>query len=105
MTYDEIIKEAVKQAREDARKNGLKIGEAVAHPSDPFIYQLLEINGNEAVVGLPKRQGLSGTIVERKVFPLDELFSYRVALERSMDIKFRSRSFPKSDHGTFVVDL
>jgi len=74
MTRAETIEEAVRRAQKDARKNGLKVGQAVAHPGDPLTYELLEIRGDEAIVGLSSRKSPSGREI-RKVFPVAELFS------------------------------
>ena len=43
MTDDEILDEVIKKAQEIARKDGLKIGDKVAHPSDPIVYELFKI--------------------------------------------------------------
>ena len=73
MNKKEIINEAVRRAQDLGRKNGLKIGQTVAHPSDKLTYELYSVDGEAATVGLDARKSPSGQEV-RKQFPLAELF-------------------------------
>jgi hypothetical protein len=70
---DEILDVGVKQAQEIARTEGLKIGQAVAHPGDNMTYALKKVVGDVAFVWIPDQED---TI---KKFPLNELFDPNVA--------------------------
>lgn len=75
---NEIICAGVKRAQEIARREGLKIGQVVSHPDDDYVYELKEINGDEATVWFPTQEE---TI---KTFPLNELFDPKVARRESV---------------------
>lgn len=69
-----------KKAQEIARRQHLKVGDVVAHPSDDFAYELKNIKGNEATVWFP---GQPKTV---KKFPYDELLDPNVAKEETEKI-------------------
>lgn len=86
MTKDEIMRETVKRAQEEARSEGLEIGSTVAHPSDKIIYELLDVKGNIATVGLSAEESETGQEVTKQ-FPFDELFDPNVALKYALLIR------------------
>lgn len=73
MNEEKIINEAVRRAQEVGRKNGFKIGQTVAHPSDRIIYELYSVDGETATVGLDAKKSPSGQEI-KKQFPSGELF-------------------------------
>lgn len=70
---DEIYNETIIRAQEIARKEGLEIGQTVAHPSEDMTYVLKEIKGDQAVVWIPDQKN------SVKQFPLNELFDPNIA--------------------------
>lgn len=74
---EEIYQIGIKRAQEIGKKEGLKIGQVVVHPSEDMAYELKKIIGGMALVWLP---GQEETIKE---FPLDELFDPNVAREEA----------------------
>lgn len=80
MNKDALVNDAVKCAISHAQVNGLKVGQVVAHPSDPLAYDLIRIEGDMAVVGIPKENSHTGKAVEKN-FPLNELFVLKDALD------------------------
>lgn len=63
----------IARAQEIAKREGLRIGQTVAHPSDRTVYALKEIKYDIAVVWLPDQENTA------KEFPLSELFDPNVA--------------------------
>ncbi len=73
--HSKTIKEAVRRAQQIG---GLKVGDTVAHPSEPITCTLLEIKGDSAVIGY---QDI------RHEFPLRELFDPNVAMKEAHRIQ------------------
>jgi hypothetical protein len=105
MTKDAIIAEAVRRAQEDARRNGLKVGQIVAHPNDEFSYGLISVDGDVATVGLTASQSRDGKEVTKR-FPLNELFDPNIAGDMIHEIMEEelNRGLP-SGCGVMVVKL
>lgn len=75
---DAIIKQAVKRAQERARREGLTVGQVVAHPDEPAACELLAVDGEVATVRAPNG---------RHAFPVGELFDPNVAMEEALKIQ------------------
>ena len=85
MTEKQIIEQAVQQAQETARSEGLVIGSVVAHPDDLFTYKLLKVEGDTAYVRLSADKSPNGKEL-RKTFPVNELFNPVVANNYAIQI-------------------
>lgn len=78
-----LIDHGVRKAKETARESGLKIGQVVAHVSDPIVYALKEIKGEQGVVWIP------GKPESTKTFPLSELFDPNDVSREAVSQKMR----------------
>lgn len=86
MNNDETIKEAVRRAQKIAQKNGFEPGQAVAHPSDPYIYEFIRKSGSVAIVGLSTKKSPTKKQIEKE-FPLAELFDPNVAVDLALVVR------------------
>ena len=80
---EKLIGHEVQKAREIARESGLELGQVVAHKSEPFAYELKEIQGKQGVVWIPGQPGSTRT------FPLSELFDPTDAKREAVSQKMR----------------
>ncbi|HUD04954.1 MAG TPA: hypothetical protein VMR59_03135 [Patescibacteria group bacterium] len=83
---DAIIEEAVKQAQQFALDHPFQIGAGVAHPEDPIVYELRQIDDGTDVATIGYFDKEKGEDIVRQC-PLGELFDPRVAFEIAMAIK------------------
>ena len=77
MKHKKTIAQAVRRAQIIAQHDGLKVGDIVAHPSEPITCELLEVRGDMAVIGW-------GSVLRE--FPLRELFVPNVARDEAFKI-------------------
>lgn len=71
---------AVLGAQFSAKENGLRIGQSVAHPSDPMTYELVAIHDDHAVVWIP------GKPDSKRTLPLAGLFDPNEAQREAANI-------------------
>jgi hypothetical protein len=82
MKHAEIINRAVKEAQVVAQREGLRIGQTVAHPDEPITCELTGFGGTQLMpTGIIEYEDL------RREFPLNELFDPNVAKEIALRIK------------------
>jgi hypothetical protein len=86
MSPKEIVTEAVRRALKIARIDGIEIGKIVAHPSDPYSYELTEKAEGLATLVVEAESSPTGERIEKK-FPLDEIFDVNVVKDQAMLIR------------------
>ena len=83
---DAILEVAVVHAQKLSQEKGIAIGATVAHPSDPFSYELLSTDGNIASVGR-RLSVMPFEVYDQKEFPFNELFDVEIAEKFLAELK------------------
>jgi hypothetical protein len=84
----DFLLKAILIAKEKAFREGIAIGEIIAHPKDNFSYKLEEIKGSIAIASRPNPEG-EGRIV--KEFLFHEIFDLNLTLKIAKELSFQHK--------------